>query len=129
MNEVSIEELKKCTVRIEGYYDILENDDNEFLITVKQTDSPIEDGCPPRFYYDGGEHGILLKNNKTVTICDYVNPGVRGRMGKVLSILFAELKDGAIAEEYHAEVINQPGISKIAEELMRRSKINETKGR
>jgi len=108
--------LKKRPMKVAGYYDILENEDGELLFTIKCLDSPMSDGHAPVLYYDGGPHAIFVKNDDVTLICDFVHPGVRGSLGKVDEVLFAELKDGDITEEYMVDVRHVPGIEEIANE-------------
>jgi len=106
--------LSKRPMTVESYYDILENDDNDLLFTIKFVNSPLIEGCKPIMYYDGKQHAIFVKNEDITIICDYVHPGVRGSLGKASKVLFAELKDGAIEEEYMVDVLHVPGIEEIA---------------
>ena len=128
----SADALKKRSVEVLGYYDILTNEDDELLFAIKHLESPEEDGYSPCLYYDGGPHAIFLKNEKLVVVCDQIHPDVRKLLGKAEEALFVELGtrlpsdtrqvfddgDKVICEEYTALVQNHPNIEAIAEELM-----------
>ena len=117
--ELSLSDLKERGARTESYYDVLENDDGEILITLKRIDSPMDKDYKPKFYYGGGSHGIFLKSpESTVVICDHLHPGVRKQLGKVKEILIAELRDGAITEEYMADMLYQADADDLAVSLM-----------
>jgi len=117
-NLLSKDELSKRQMKTENYYDILENEDNELLFTIKFLDSPLIDQCSPIMYYDGGPHAIFVKNKEITLICDYVHPGVRGSLDRVSKVLFAELKDGEVVEEYFVYMRHVPGIEEIASQYV-----------
>lgn len=114
------EDFPGIKFRVESYYDILENEDNELMFTLKDIELPIDPAFTPRMYYDGGEHAIFIKNKTTGIICDYIHPGVRGSLGKVDEVLVAELKNGEIDEEYMVDVIHiqSPDVADIAGEYV-----------
>jgi len=114
VNLLNKDALSKRPMRVEKYYDILENDDNDLLFTIKKLDSPLIDGSDPIMYYDGGPHAIFVKNRDATVICDYVHPGVRGSLDRATKVLFAELEDGEIVEEYFVYLRHVPGIEEIA---------------
>ncbi|MDR2570158.1 MAG: hypothetical protein LBD23_07645 [Oscillospiraceae bacterium] len=114
-NRLDKDTLKNRPMEVESYYDILENEDNELLFTIKYKNSPRIGEHRPILYYDGGPHSILVKNDNVTIICDYVHPGVRKTLGKVKEILVGELDDGKVVEEYMADVLHVPGIEEIAD--------------
>ena len=132
-NILTSEVLKTRPVKVLTCYNILQNDDDELLFVIKRLDSPEKWNRSPRLYYDGGPHAILLKNDELVVVCDHIHPEIRKLVGDSENILFAEhssdMPEGIqetpeeyekyIQEEYEAEVLIQPGIEAIAEELMR----------
>ena len=121
---LTIEDLKKRNICVLSYYDILENEDNELMFVIKQ-ESPRPEDFSPGFYYDGGEHGIFIKDDEWVYVCDHIHPGVRGTVAKTVEngeeILFAELLDGNVAAEYMVETFWRKGVVILAEELIRLS--------
>jgi acyl carrier protein len=132
-HKLNIEALKERPVKVLSYYDILENDDGEIMFAMKYFNSPRIEGHNPTMYYDGGQHSILLKNDKLVVICDFIHPGVRKILSGVKTVLCAELvsamlsegqeeNNDNILEEYEAELEFYEGIEGIAEELMELNK-------
>lgn len=117
-NVLNKEALSKRPMKIESYYDILENDEGELLFTIKFVDSPQIEDCRPIMYYDGGAHAIFVKNEEITIICDFIHPGVRGSLGRVSEVLFAELRDGNIMEEYMVDVLHVTGIDEIADMIV-----------
>ena len=118
---LNIEELKKRNIIVLAYYDIMENSDGEILFTITNK-SQRTDTHNPRFYYDGNEHAIFLKDERDVTICDQLHPGVRSAVSKVVrgggEILFVELLDGKIVDEYNVATVWCEGIAEIANDLI-----------
>jgi len=118
-NLLNKDELSARPMRTENYYDILENEDKDLLFTIKHLDSSLIDGSDPIMYYDGGPHAIFVKNKDVTIICDYVHPGVRGSLDRASKVLFAELKDGEIVEEYLVCMRHVPGIEEIASKYVK----------
>ena len=121
---LTIEDLKKRHICVLSYYDILENEDKELMFTIKH-ESPRPEDYSPAFYYDGGEHAIFIKDDEWVFVCDHIHPGVRGTATKIVrngeQILFAELLDGNIIDEYMVDTFWRDGVVILAEELIRLS--------
>ena len=112
--------LKSRTVKVLSNYDILTSDDDEVMIAVPHLEAPGES----RFYYDGGQHAILLKNDDCVVVCKHVNLRVRGHLvnaGHVLIVEVSSQGKADILEQYDVRVQVQPlpDMELMAEELMR----------
>lgn len=122
MREISYEQLESRETIVLNYYDILENDDHEFLITSPVCIPGLKD--EPTFYYGGGQHAILMKNAVVSVICDYVHPGVRERLLAVPEVLIAELPKGTevVLDEYMATVV-QMDVDEWAERLMEKDDV------
>ena len=122
-NKLTVDQLKKRHVKVLSYYDILENEEGDILFTIRH-ESARTDTHNPQFYYDGGDHAIFIKDDGHAMVCDFIHPGVRGSVGKIVrkggKILFAELKDGKIVDEYMAETIWCENVAEIAEEFVKR---------
>lgn len=85
----------------EAFYDVLQNMDDELLVTVRaRTGGPSE----PVIFYDGKEHALLKRNDDMFIILDYLHPDVRKLFFDSKTILIAEFKDTGIIREYHVPV-------------------------
>lgn len=104
-----------------GYYDILQNDEDEILIVMPlRLAEPLDE---PRFYYDGGEHGVLVKNRQTSVVCDNVNPAVRALLATRKEVLFYEKDEASGYElEYMVPLVRCSGVEKFAARLIRELK-------
>jgi len=111
-----LDALRKRSIPVAGYYDILENDVGELLFTLKYLEAPLKEGDKPVMYYDGGPHAILMKNNEAALICDMIHAGVRGTLEGIGKVLIGEFDDGKVMEEYFAEMRIMAGIEDIADE-------------
>lgn len=115
-------------------YSILENDDGEFLIGIS-AELPPDTECPT-FFYDGGAHGLLLKNSRTLVLCDFINPGARKGLSGCSEVTVAEMPEDAAGDDgaeiktaYKAAVVSLSGIEKLSERLAEHHHISlEAKG-
>ena len=101
-----------------GNYDILENDDHEILFVLNRK-LPGENK-EPVLYYDGGEHGVLRKNDEGLFICDYIHPQVRESVYACNEILILEYKDSRDDSiEYMAKAVHAKGTSEFASKFIK----------
>lgn len=110
-------ETIKAKTKVAGYYDVLVNEDDEVLIAIpfKVPGEPGE----PMLFYSGGEHALLMKNHRTITLCDYLNPEVRSIIAKNSKIVIVELNsEKTIDAEYEAKLVMQNGIDSIARRIL-----------
>jgi len=114
-NKMSMSELSKRHMKVESDYNVYEDSKNQLRFSIKFTNSPLIDEFVPVLYYDGGPHAILVKNEEVTVICDYIHPAVRKSLENLSWVLFRELKDGEILEEYEADVLHVPGIYGVVE--------------
>lgn len=85
----------------EAFYDVLQNMDDELLVTVRaRTGGPVE----PVIFYDGKDHALLQRNEDMFIILDYLHPDVRKLFYNSKSVLIAEFKDTGIIREYHVPI-------------------------
>ena len=116
LNNMHYDEILAKT-KILGNYDVLVNDEDEVLIHLifkvpGETESP-------KFYYSGGHHGLLMKNNRTVILCDFLHPDTHKIIAARDKILFVESTDGETAlAEYEAEINFIEGVDAICERLL-----------
>lgn len=110
-------ETIKSKTRVAGYYDVLVNEDEEVLIAIpfKVPGEPDE----PKLYYSGGVHAFFMKNHRTITLCDHLNPEVRSIIANNSKVLIVELNsEKTIDAEYEAELVLQEGIDSIAQRVL-----------
>jgi len=93
--------MSNVVLEVESYYDILENDDGELLVTIKARQGGPE---KPAILYAGEEHALFYRSADQTIILDFIHPGVRGSFRKVKELLVAELRDGSIVREYMVPV-------------------------
>ena len=117
LTSMNFNELSKIAIQL-GRYDILCNDSDEILIVIPR--KLPSDHNEAKFYYDGGEHGILVKNRNTVVICDGVNEGVRDLLYTRKEVLFFE-KDEKLGHEleYMVPLIQCRGVETFANKLLK----------
>ena len=85
----------------EEHYDVLKNDRNELMFTIKaRSNEPLE----PKLLYDGGNHGLLYRTKEQVIVLDYINPGIRDLLVSLPQILVVEFEGENNIREYTAEV-------------------------
>jgi hypothetical protein len=107
----------KAKTRIVGYYDVLVNEDEEvlFAIPFKIPGEPTN----PLFYYSGGMHAFLVKNHRTIVMCDFINPDVRSTITKNSKVLLVQLdEEQSVSEEYEAEIVSLDGLDDIGSRLL-----------
>ena len=123
LDKMSYDEIRART-KILHYYDVLVNDDNEVLLCLKLR-IPGEPKSP-KFYYDGGKHGFLTKNERTIIMCDYLHEGTRQIISQCEKVLFVETnEEDGILSEYEAEVILIEDIEKLGDKLLSDEKAKE----
>lgn len=88
-----------------GKFDILVNDAEDVMFGIPRP--PVDGGEPatPFFYYDGGDHAILFRDEKSPFLCDFINPGARPAILASSRILIAELENGAFVKDYLADMV------------------------
>jgi len=116
IKKLSYEDIREKT-KILGYYDVLVNENDEVLIGLNIS---IPGECvDSKFYYDGGEHAFLVKNNRSIILCDYINEGARSSISKAEKILFMECTNaGKDIEEYEVNSVKFEGLDSIAKKLL-----------
>lgn len=110
--------------KVLGSYDVLTNDDNEVLISMKSvTDKPENtEDIDATMFYDGKQHAILIKNGNTAIVCDYLHDGVRDIMYSNDEILICEMRDGEISLEYMARLVKEEGIEDLVDQILSKNK-------
>lgn len=75
----------------------------------------------PLFYYDGGNHGILQKNETCFVILDYLHFDVRGELYQEEEIFILEEvpEEEDMGRDYMAKVVICQGISHLADRIMK----------
>ena len=115
-DKMSYDEIYERT-QILSSYDILINDEKEVLVCLKLK-VPGEPS-QPLFYYEGGMHGILVKNESSFILCDYLNPGTHQTLSQSEKVLFVEMDENdEIMQEYEAELIHFSGINALGDRLI-----------
>ncbi len=123
LDKISYSEIHARS-KILHYYDVLINDDNEVLLclNLKIPGEPKS----PKFYYEGGKHGFLIKNERSIILCDYLHEGTHQIISQCDKVLFVETDDKKdILTEYEAEVILLEGIDQLGERLLCDDKLKE----
>lgn len=112
----SFEEIKSKT-RMLNNYDVLVNEDEEVLICINlKIPGELEEGA---FYYSGGYHGFLIKNHRSIVLCDYLNNETHDIIYKNEKILIVEVKEGkGILAEYEVPLIKVEGIDELAKRII-----------
>ena len=114
--EMNYKDIKEKT-KVLSNYDVLVNEDDEVLIVVPfkvpgEPDNAI-------LYYSGGNHAFLLKNHRTIVMCDFLNPEVHEVIVKNKVILIVESVDQEpVAAEYEAKLIIIEGMDEIGDKLL-----------
>ena len=117
LEKMSYEEIHART-KILHSYDILINDDNEVLVCLKLK-IPGEP-ANPKFYYEGGQHGFLIKNERSIILCDCLHEGTHQIISQCDKVLFVETNDqNEILTEYEAKVIPLEGVDQLGDKLLR----------
>lgn len=85
----------------EGYYDIVRNKDGELLVCIRA-----RKGKPdhPRFFYDGNDTALLLRDPKRSILLEYLSPMAYRALQREEKILIAEILDNELEHEYYAPV-------------------------
>ncbi len=85
----------------EGYYDIVRNKDGELLFCIRA-----RKGKPdhPRFFYDGAETALLLRDPKRSILLEYLSPMALASLQREEKVLIAEIMDDELEHEYYAPV-------------------------
>lgn len=116
MNDITLEVLSGREIVMLKHYEILQNNDDEILITMPPVYREVPAG--PLFYYDGRKHGILVCETGPVAVCDHIHPEVRNTVEKCESILFAAVEEGKILAEFEVPLVWQPRIQELAIRLL-----------
>ena len=116
LDKMSYDEIYERT-QILSSYDILINDEEEVLVCLKLK-VPGEPS-QPLFYYEGGVHGILVKNDSSFILCDYLNPGTHQTLSQCEKVLFVEMNDDdEIMKEYEAKLVHFSGINELGDRIL-----------
>lgn len=116
LKEMNYEEILSKTKVLE-YYDILVNEENAVLVQVTFKIPGEPDS--PKFYYSGGDHGILMKNKRTIILCDYIHTDIHDLISNCSKILFVETPErDNYMPEYEADLIEYEGLDALCKQLL-----------
>lgn len=134
LTALDFSKLSEMVFLVLSHYSILNNEDGEFLIGISTI--PTQETEHPTLYYDGGAHGLLVKNSRTLVLCDYINTLIRRDLAGCGEVAVAEMPgdlpcdaaepddEPVITAVYKAEVVFCDGIEKLAERLALLHNIN-----
>lgn len=116
IHTISYEKIRSQT-KILGNYDVLINYDQEVLIHL--TFKVPGEATSPVFYYSGGKHAILAKNDRCLILCDCLHVETQPVLSKCTKVLFVESDhENEFLSEYEAALVMTHGIDELGERLL-----------